>query len=91
MSRFKDYFKRKTTIPTGSKFITEVNVSKHRQVNGSDPVLIFTIEVDGEKIKYAMHQGLAWQMVRHIRKQIGFSESELENAEHLGRYYGGGF
>ena len=89
MGRFKEYFKRKTTIPPGSQFITEIKVTKHRQVNGNDPVLVFTIEVDGQKVKYAIHQGLAWQLIRQIHKQIGFSESELDAAQWFGRYSGG--
>lgn len=90
MSRFRDYFKRKAMLPTGSKFITTAKITKHRQVTNSEPVLMLTIEVDGEIIKYAIHQGLAWQMVREIRKSIGFSESELEAAQWFGRYSGGG-
>lgn len=89
MSKFRDYFKRKAMLPTGSKFITSAKITKHRQVNNSEPVLMMTIEVDGEIMKFAIHQGLAWQMVRQIRKSIGFSESELEAAQWLGRYTAG--
>lgn len=89
MGRIKDYFKRRTLIPTGSKFITSIKTTKHRQLNGRDDVLVFTMEVDGEILKFAMHKGLAWQLVRQIRKNIGFSESELEAAQWIGRYSAG--
>lgn len=91
MKRFRKFFQRTLVIPSGSKFIRAAKIKKHRMDKTGDPVLILTIEVDDETIKYAIHQGLAWQLVRQIRKEIGFSESELESAEHLTRYYGGGF
>lgn len=87
----RNLWRRRLNIPTGSKFITNAKITKHRLQSSSDPVLILTIEVDGETIKYAIHQGLAWQMVRQIRKSIGFSESELEAAQWFGRYSGGNF
>lgn len=83
-------FQRKLTLPPGSKFIRAVKTTKHRQVNGNDPVLVFHFTVGDEKIDLAIHQGLAWQMVRQIRKEIGFSESELEAAQWISRYSGGG-
>lgn len=86
---WRNFWKRRVTIPTGSRFITDAKITRHRQVNSSDPVLILHITVDDEVIKYAIHQGLAWQMVRQIRKAIGFSESELDVARHIGRYSGG--
>lgn len=90
MRRFREYFQRTLVIPTGSKFIRAAKIKKHRMDKTGDPVLILTIEVDDETIKYAIHQGLAWQMVRDIRKAIGFSESELDSARWIGRYSGGG-
>lgn len=89
MKRFREYFQRTLVIPTGSKFIRTAKIKKHRMDKTGDPVLIMTIEVDGETMKFAIHQGLAWQMVRQIRKSIGFSESELEAAQWLGRYTAG--
>lgn len=90
MKRFREYFQRKVVIPANTKFIRSVKTTKHRQISGGDPVLIFHFEVGDEKVDLAIAQGLAWQMVRQIRKEIGFSESELEAAEHWGRYSGGG-
>jgi hypothetical protein len=89
MKRFREYFQRTLTIPSGSKFIRAAKIKKHRLDTSGDPVLMLTIEVGDETIKYAMHQGLAWQLVRQIRKEIGFSESELDAAQWLGRYSGG--
>jgi hypothetical protein len=53
-------------------------------------VLILTIRTEDGVEKYAIHDGLAWQLVRDIRKAIGFSESELDAAQWIGRYSGGG-
>lgn len=89
MKHFREYFQRKLKIPAGSRFVRAAKVTKHRQISGGDPVLVFHLEVGEEKINLAMHQGLAWQLVRQIRKEIGFSESELEAAQWLGRYSGG--
>jgi hypothetical protein len=86
---WRNFWQRSLTIPTGSKFISEAKIRKHRLDKTGDPVLILTITVDDEVIKYAIHQGLAWQMVREIRKAIGFSESELDAARWIGRYSGG--
>jgi len=87
--RWNNFWQRTLVIPTGSKFISKSKITKHRMDKTADPVLVWTIEVDGETIKYAIHQGLAWQMVRDIRKAIGFSESELDAARWIGRYSGG--
>jgi hypothetical protein len=89
MKRFGEYFQRKLVIPANTRFVRAVRTTKHRQVTGGDPVLIFHLEVGDEKINLAMHQGLAWQLVRQIRKEIGFSESELDAAQWIGRYSGG--
>jgi hypothetical protein len=90
MSRFKNFFARKVVIPANTQFIRSIRTTKHRQATGGDPVLIFHIEVGDEKINLAIEQGLAWQLVRQIRKEIGFSESELDAAQWIGRYSGGG-
>jgi hypothetical protein len=84
----KSFWRKRLTIPTGSKFIRAAKIRKHRLQASGDPILILTIDVDGEQIKYAIHQGLAWQLVRDIRKAIGFSESELDAAQHIGRWGG---
>ena len=89
MKRFKSFFERKVVIPANTKFIRSIKTTKHRQVTGGDPVLIFHMEVGDEKINLAIQQGLAWQLVRQIRKEIGFSESELDAAQWIGRYSGG--
>ena len=89
MKRFKEYFQRKLVVPANTRFVRAVKTTKHRSVSKGDQVLIFHLEVGDERINLAMHQGLAWQMVRQIRKEIGFSESELDAAQHIGRYSGG--
>jgi hypothetical protein len=87
---WKNFFQKSLTVPTGSRFIRSAKIKKHRLDKTGDPVLILTIKVDDETIKYAIHQGLAWQLIRQIRKEIGFSESELDAAQWIGRYSGGG-
>lgn len=89
MKRFREYFQRTLTIPTGSRFIRAAKIRKHRLDKTGDPVLILTITVDDETVRYAIHQGLAWQLIKDIRKAIGFSESELEASRWIGRYSGG--
>jgi hypothetical protein len=89
MSWSKNFWRRRVTIPTGSRFITEAKITKHRLNDSGDPILVLTITVDDEVLKFAIHQGLAWQMIRQIRKAIGFSESELDAARWIGRYSGG--
>lgn len=90
MKHFREYFQRRVVIPANTRFIRAVKTTKHRQVTGGDQVLIFHFEVGDEKVNLAIHQGLAWQMVRQIRKEIGFSESELDSAQWISRYSGGG-
>lgn len=85
----KNFWRRRLQIPTGSKFIRAAKIKKHRLEATGDPILIMTLTVDDQQIKYAIHQGLAWQMVRDIRKAIGFSESELDAARWIGRYGAG--
>lgn len=89
MKRWREYFQRKVIVPSNSKFIQSATIRQHRLHKSGNPVLILTIRTEDGVEKYALHDGLAWQLVRMIRKEIGFSESELDAAQYWGRWSGG--